>query len=254
MHRDEAYRVVVVGERRRLGLARALLGAGDAIEQRAERRLFLGDAQELSDVRDALHAARQEEERLLDLELANGLAERARWTEALGGEPERAQHGANALERCAILLFDETAPLEHVPALEVGHQPAVRLGEPKERAIRERRERAAEHREERSAVLGSIEKAQEREEVLHLARGEESATGDDVRDPRARSANAAASSISFDCARIAKSRNASGSPSSPSSVNAALAMYDAASVASSMRVVSFGSPGGRSQTTRLPSG
>src|SRR5258708_640568 len=133
MHRHEANRVVVVRERRGLGLARPRLRERDAIEERADRRLLVRDAEELSHVRDALNAARQKEKRLLHLELAHGLAERAARTESVRRSAKRAEHAAHAFERGTIFFFDETAPFEHVPSFEIGHEAAVRLGETEER-------------------------------------------------------------------------------------------------------------------------
>ena len=186
VHRHEANRVVVVREGRGLWLAGPRLGERDAIEQRANRRLLVRDAQELSDVGDALDAARQEQERLLDLELANGFSERATRAEAFGRPAERAKRGTNALERLAIAFLDEPTPLEDVPALEVRDEPAVRLRQAEQRSVAQRGERPAKDREERRAIVGAIEESQEREQVLYFARAEEAATGDDVRDARAR--------------------------------------------------------------------
>ncbi len=186
MNRQETHGVVVLRERRGLRLAGALFGARDAIEQRADARLFVGDAKELADVRDALDAARLEQERLLEVELPDRLAERSAGPEPRRRATERAQDDADPLERVAIVVFDEPAPLEQIPALEIGDEPAVRLGQADERAVGERGERPAQEREERGAVVRPIDPAQEREHVLHLARREEAAAGDDVRDAHAR--------------------------------------------------------------------
>src|SRR5262249_51453965 len=129
VHGEEAHGVVLVREGRRLDLAcRAVHALLEALEEATYARLAIGHGDQLPHVRDALLAARKEDERLLEAERAHGLAKDAARPEPIEVAPERVDRGADAKGRLLVLGAHERAAWSGVPGRAHRQEAAARCG------------------------------------------------------------------------------------------------------------------------------